>query len=176
MYSLGGKIQFSLLIELLHKEKEPRSGKSSHRSIILPPFLPPLPHEKRSSVHSLVKRSKNSRNLKFNLEKDVQANFPMRNSLNSQNVTIQKETKRRKKKKIKKNSIFLIDRSDQCSKNLIGKAECCFVKRDDERNAVQREILFRGVPDFRACVFYGTKCFWKSRCVGGKALADLATL
>lgn len=40
----------------------------------------------------------------------------------------------------------------------------------------QREISFRGVPDFRACVFYGTKCFWKSRCVGGKALADLATL
>ena len=108
------------------------------------------PPEKRSIPSSNDRKTQETQSLIS--EKDVlKSNFPSKMS-------------RSKKKKEKKNSIFLIDRSDRYSKNLIGKR--CFVKRD----AVQREISFRGVPDFRAkCAFCGTKvfleitvCRWKS--------------
>lgn len=135
-YSLGEKIQFPLSIELLHKEKDFLEAENRVNGA----------SSSRKTVHSLVKRSKNSRNLKFNLRKGCpEIQFSLKN------VTIQKKKKKR-------------NRSDRYSKNLIGKR--CFVKRD----AVQREISFRGVPDFRAkCVFCGTKvfleitvCRWKS--------------
>lgn len=51
---------------------ERRNPEAENRVTGASSFPPP---EKRSSVDSLVKRSKNSRNLKFNLREDIQMKF-----------------------------------------------------------------------------------------------------
>lgn len=141
---------------------ERRNPEAENRVTGASSFPPP---EKRSSVDSLVKRSKNSRNLKFNLREDIQMKFS-----NEKFPRFSKCHDSKKKNRKKKNSIFLIDRSDQYSNNFIGKPECCSAKRDDERNAVRatRDLVSRGSRFPSVCVLRHqvfleiTVCRWKS--------------
>ena len=83
-YSLGEKIQFPLSIELLHKEKD--FLEAENRVTGASSFSP-----SRKTIHSLVKRSKNSRNPKFNLRKGCpEIQFSLKN------VTIQKKKGKKK--------------------------------------------------------------------------------